>query len=585
MGSSLIAFDTNHIKGYVFGTDKLREIRGASSILVNLNQLEMETLGKKFNATPVYANGGSGLFVVDTDKADQFGMSVQKKYAQESGGQASVTYAIQELPPEDTDIMTREIPEQLELLRWRLRNRKHQPGMAIATPSHPLLRICNSCGLNYAEKLVMPDEQDEDEQGDHYCNGCATKRQEDKKVKDRIHAIVHWLRKPASKASESSDDPGTSKDRDSLWEKLLKELDTVGYVIPDGTQRPLRLEMLRAGAGSAEQGYLGLIYADANNMGKKLETFHCLRDIKIFAETIDNGVYRALALALKQCVPDVAYIGNTPTFRFDVLLIGGDDIVVVTHASVAMQLATEMAKQFALWTTQKGHKEKGNLRHQLEQSAISVGVVLAPIKYPFGMLFDLVESVLKHAKKKGSAAQKLDPEYQDTFINFMVITGSTNQSFDDEFKQHLSRKLEDQSPIFYATLRPYPLKEMERLLELIKEGKRQQLGRTKLHQLYESVLLKNLTTSVADGLALLRNWKPPVRRFVLEKVYRLDRQLSAPDDQAAAILTAQGKQVIFPWNYAGKEDQTRLVYQTPLLDFVELYDFIPEGEKTSGSGN
>jgi hypothetical protein len=41
-GLSLVAFDTDHIKEYVFGTDRLKEIRGASSLLDRLNRREME---------------------------------------------------------------------------------------------------------------------------------------------------------------------------------------------------------------------------------------------------------------------------------------------------------------------------------------------------------------------------------------------------------------------------------------------------------------------------------------------------------------------------------------------------------------
>lgn len=33
MSQSLVAFDTDRIKGYVFATDTLKEIRGASDIL------------------------------------------------------------------------------------------------------------------------------------------------------------------------------------------------------------------------------------------------------------------------------------------------------------------------------------------------------------------------------------------------------------------------------------------------------------------------------------------------------------------------------------------------------------------------
>src|SRR5579883_487790 len=45
VGKSLIAFDTDHIKGYVFGTDRLKEIRGASSRLDYLNRITMKALG------------------------------------------------------------------------------------------------------------------------------------------------------------------------------------------------------------------------------------------------------------------------------------------------------------------------------------------------------------------------------------------------------------------------------------------------------------------------------------------------------------------------------------------------------------
>ena len=44
MRKSLVALDTDHIKGYVFGTDKLKEIRGASSLLDRLNRQVMREL-------------------------------------------------------------------------------------------------------------------------------------------------------------------------------------------------------------------------------------------------------------------------------------------------------------------------------------------------------------------------------------------------------------------------------------------------------------------------------------------------------------------------------------------------------------
>jgi hypothetical protein len=82
VGKSLVALDTDHIKGYVFGTNKLKEIRGASSLIDTLNRKEMERLAHSVdpNAVQVYANGGSGLFLLDSDKADDFGKMVQGEY-------------------------------------------------------------------------------------------------------------------------------------------------------------------------------------------------------------------------------------------------------------------------------------------------------------------------------------------------------------------------------------------------------------------------------------------------------------------------------------------------------------------------
>ncbi len=92
---SLVALDTDHIKQYVFSTDKLKEIRGASSILDRLNRQVMEELAKAddIQATKVYANGGSGQFLVDSDKVDLFMQRVKGTYSADTFGGASISCA------------------------------------------------------------------------------------------------------------------------------------------------------------------------------------------------------------------------------------------------------------------------------------------------------------------------------------------------------------------------------------------------------------------------------------------------------------------------------------------------------------
>src|SRR2546430_5988649 len=89
VGLSLVAFDTNHIKSYVFGTDRLKEIRGASSLLDRLNRDVMPKLAESHDGTKIYVNGGSGLFLIDSAKALDFGSQVQREYQRLTAGGAS----------------------------------------------------------------------------------------------------------------------------------------------------------------------------------------------------------------------------------------------------------------------------------------------------------------------------------------------------------------------------------------------------------------------------------------------------------------------------------------------------------------
>src|SRR6266550_4347566 len=96
----LVALDTDHIKQYVFATDKLKEIRGASSILDRLNREEMDRIVREEDpgAKTIYANGGSGLFLVASDKADEIREHIHREFHRKSVGGATVTFAVQDIP-------------------------------------------------------------------------------------------------------------------------------------------------------------------------------------------------------------------------------------------------------------------------------------------------------------------------------------------------------------------------------------------------------------------------------------------------------------------------------------------------------
>jgi hypothetical protein len=577
MGLSLVAFDTDHIKQYVFGTSKLKEIRGASSRLDYLNRIVMEACAAPdHHAQKIYAHGGSGLFLVDTLHVNTFKALVQQSYHDETGGGASITAV--DLPvPEHIDVHKDDIKDLLDLLQWRLQEEKARTISILALPSHPFMRPCDACGIEYVDAsehnhenihdFDIDDEVDPREEGERYCQSCYSKRSRDFEVKSFIRNFI---------------DPKSAKKggnlNDYLWKKIISRLSEMQYKIPSRTRRPEDFNVFRNFKGAKD--YLALIYADANSMGRAIEHYTVLSRRQTFAHTIDNAVYEAVCTAIARHLKINDHLKpqeqrsedlKHPVFPFDILLMGGDDICMVVPASVALDVALTLSETFHT-ETQKACKQ-GEL---LDAYTLSIGVVLAPVKYPFGLLQDMAESTLKFAKKAGADAQAKDKDADDTRINFMIVTGNTSRDFKSVHNTVYHKQDDDKYQEFFATLRPYTPNELDDLLKAIRNKDVTNLGRTKLHQIREAVLTMNLTTSVRDGLSVLQNWRERQRNHVVQNVYAFagkhQMQYSNPDDPVSGF-----PRVIFPWFRDGTKTYNKhqyKIYRTSLLDFIELYDFI-----------
>lgn len=579
MGKVLIAFDTDHIHGYVFGTDTLKEIRGASSRLDNLNRNVMKDLAKEFQATPIFTNGGAGLFLVDSnEQAEKFGMGVKGAYRKVTGGGSSITYAIQPLPEEVPDgekaLMEFPMQDTLALMRYRLRKQKDRSEDIITSPTHPFMYLCDSCGIEYAKEI----RREQGEPDALLCESCHNKRVEDKDVRNGIKESIsyHVVEKLSDKSPAYSISP--------LWDEVIDNLSHLKYQMTGRTERPQDFNVFSAFKGTRD--YMALIYADGNNMGQKIEKIPTLRDLQDFAKKVDEGVKCAVSSAIAEHLQVERHMKpgavlpkgqGESVFPFDILLLGGDDAVMVTPASVAFDVALTIADKFHEYTDDK--------------YTLSVGVVLAPIKYPFGLLLDLAETTLKFAKDEAAkrrlkAAEKGQPYIETGMINFMTVLGSTSRDFKKVYGFLKSTKEEKKrtEKDFYATLRPYNTEQLGRLLSMIREGHQKGLGRTKLQQLREAILEMNLTASQSNAKALLRNWKENQRDFMINRLYEFanlyqQQQFHADDPTSLSYERS------FPWFADGKDDYQRKIYRTSLLDFVELYDFVTGEEADGGDEN
>lgn len=515
----LVSFDTDRIKSYVFATGKLKEIRGASAILDELNRIDMVKLADDFNADTIYANGGCGMFVVDSEDAQNLIESVQNLY-RKSTLTGSISGASIELPDQN------DIQPYLRNLAYRLRVCKDSNPQNQSVVSHSYLRPCDSCGQQYAAV-----DTDEDEL---LCKSCNNKRQKDEKIKEEIERLIEFDfdEEEPEKLVES----GVDFDENKLWHRLIRDLSSEEqiYSLSD-RRRPEDFSEL--GSISTPRNYMGLIYADGNNMGKHIETIQDQKSLSEFSRSVDGAIYESVVSAIKQHLQP--YSIEPEVLPFDILLLGGDDLVMVTTADKVIDTAITVTEDFRNFTEAK-----------YEPLTLSIGVAIAHAKFPFGNFLSLAENALKFAKKE-SAKRKLHQDERDSengLINFIVVHSSGSLDFNDYYQKELIFKPNNEK--FHRTLRPYNVDELKTVQNTIRrlEG----FPRNKLHRLREAVFLGQ-NQSFLEGLTVLSRLKKEEKEELLDF---LD-------------YFAEGSgQSFFPWFNKGKE------YFTPFLDLVELYNFI-----------
>lgn len=510
MGRSLISFDTDRIKEYIFATGTLKEIRGASGILDELNRKETERVTKSIDPTAekIYANGGSAMFEVDEAKADLCIQAVENFYSEKTvTGSISGAYQLY-----DNHLILKEI---IKTLNYKLRMVKDSPKSLVRPVTDPFMRTCDSCGNEYARHREISFEKEE-----LICASCKYKRQKDIEIKRNIRETLSGKR-----VVEGYE----------IWDRLLPELMKNKDYDTEDKERPESFNQI--GDLSSPSGYMGLIYADGDSMGDKLEQLQSKEEVKEFSETVDQAIFQAVSKAIGEHLQPKK---EDQYFPFDILMLGGDDLVMVTAAEKAVETAITIMDTFEKITAEYAVKKFG------EPLTISVGVAIAHAKFPFGTFLKLTEDLLKFAKKKGKG-----------LINFQVVSAGNSLSFIEDYNKAFKHK-EDmigETRKFVRTLRPYDTETLRNLIEQIRTLKKSGFPRNKLQALREAVFL-DYSRSMLTGLAVYSRLKE--QRKDLKGVFE--------------AVTDTGDEIPIVW--FEKDDS----YYTPFLDLAELYDFIPGGE-------
>ena len=356
---------------------------------------------------------------------------------------------------------------------------------------------------------------------------------------------------------------------------------------------------LREIANASKPGrFVAYIYADGNNMGGYIQKIKTAESYKHFSwvvsQATEQAVYRALARHLHphqlKNIDDGETTDRDGKFihPFEVLTIGGDDVMLMVPANQALAIAKTLCEEFEnivlsldenlAIASDKPKLPSPNIhRYRSEegqpsrcQLSMSAGVLITADDTPIYYAENLTNQLLKSAKKKAKTLKQNFNYYGGT-IDFLVMKSVTMlsskvQEFREsglEVKQRVKLKL-------YGA--PYTLQEIGGLLETAKALKDADFPRSQLYQIRSLLELGKHTAMLNYRYFWSRLQNTRAKQRLQEKF----------EEAWCRAKTNDGNLV--PWMYVegSKTDQQTAdgiaTYETIWRELVDLYPFIPDSD-------
>ena len=517
MSKHLVLLDTDKIHRYVYSSGTLKSIRGASSILAELNEEKaVKKRVESHSGECIFAGGGQVMAEFNSDKsgkqAEEFIRAEQAKYKKRA---ASITGIKEEYTDADG------FKDVVKHAQIKLRRAKEERTYDTHLLSSPFFKTCQLCGVNPASKPTKYEKK-------FVCTACERKTDKGEEIR----------KKP---------------EKSPIYAKFQEFVENQP-AYQEWAEAKFAEDLSKLGELSNPENYLGLIYADGNRMGERLLDRTGKTEYQELSKAIGKGLQDSVFESLLKYIPEP--IEGTIPFEF--VILGGDDLILFTPAQKAIPIALEILRQFE----EKMKKCAEEIKEK--KFTLSAGVVIAHSKFPISSFTKQAEDLLKSAKtlnkKMWYGAENKSQREEISTIDYLVISSPSANPVDVIREKELTYTLGKNT--YSLTQRPFTLEKADRIVKIVKEEIKKStfLSRSRLYSLYDD-LHKGKNQSILNVLSLVTRLRGEEQKAI-KKLFtemRNDSRLY-PDGGA-----------LFPWN-AGKK------YDTPILDMLELYDFIEEDE-------
>ena len=507
MAKFIVAIETVKIKEFLFSTNKLKVIRGASYLLDYLNQVEVPKIIKKDNRVEdkdiIYVGAGNAKFFVERDTKEEAERivkdiikEVKEKYEKEAPGAKVVgVYTQTEYTKGQKSAEGKEVWNDLDKL-GELTAIEKSKGFSTLNIDLPYIEKCELSGTEVAEVSVKNFSRDLENLDFTVKDGNLIFKDYDNKEISTIELstlkgqIGNNLAKTTGKISDASF-------RKILFANLLKKVDKIDNV---GFYNTIK-EYIKDYEDSTIQdfqntdSFFGLMYSDGDGLGDFLkgskEKFIGLLKEKDNAEDLylefmgkfSKKLDEITKGSLKDVLEEVFENRDEKEKWGEFLIVGGDDVCAVFPPNLVMEISMKFQKRFednmatAMKEITKDIGEDENTR-----ITSSSGVIIAKAKTPMFQLFEQALHLQKSAKKARKKA--VDKNLNKTgFIDFQVI-GSEGCVDIDEFRDKFKDNQVMERPYAINIEKGEEFKNIENLLVLIKDMKATAFPTNKLRYIY-----------------------------------------------------------------------------------------------------
>lgn len=350
--------------------------------------------------------------------------------------------------------------------------------------------------------------------------------------------------------------------------------------------------------GNASNGFVSYIYADGNNMGGYIQTITTAENYQAFSTAVSRATEHAVYYALKEHLaphqlhsiddPESENRNGTWIHPFEILTIGGDDVMLVVPANKALAIAQTLCEQFEALLPEFSESQqlsqeslKAIHRYRPEAAAkstacelsMSAGVLITAEDTPIYYAENLTNQLLKSAKNHAKHLKK-EHGYLGGTIDFLTMKAVTMLSSKViEFRESgLTFGTKPKLKLYGA---PYTLHEIGGLLETAKALKKANFPRSQLYQIRSLLEQGKHTAMLNYRYFWSRLNKPEAKRQLKEEF----------EDAWCKAKTNDGNLV--PWIYVKPTEEERQksdyvpTYETIWRELVDLYSFIDEPEGDS----